>query len=1241
MAELLISSVTEDGIKASGLSETFSSLHQIVISPKVSGSTEPAFITIDGYNVSLSTSNGLECINILPNLTVGVRDVFDFSIQTDVNRFETWVNSVSTGIILMKSEGTNVSTDVINEVFRKYGSFNWKYYWKYDNNTTNIGYSAIFDCGLKKIMTENFSYSDATTMVTFDTFSDIGTIGYGSGLISDSSSYFSNGTHIFKTILDNKPISDFSVNPGENILIGAEFFRDKISQTADESVRLYYIFFNGVTSISSGYITDTSSGYGDWINVEKNVVVPANTTNIHIYTVQWPNKGSYVGTVGIRNIYSYLKKVDVEKGGSSSFGRWGFITENVSESITDSASFINQDVLSTEYGNTDNYYFLEFFANDAKKITIPKLYPSSSCNYALTLSYSNTNDAIRLVNGSVDTIMFGCNTNNNPLGVGHVMAYNGVEVFIPSFISCNREYTYKIEVSGLTVNFYVDGVYKTSRTMVSAKTPFEITIGNSMSGYVVGFEYVDNTTPLNSRKYNMSNSKNLDFILGRSPISGMWYFEKNITPNPSSGFIYCGVGSLAAPGGIKSGGSAYITIVENNGATLNTGISLNTRYKATVLVYSNPTSSQQDAYMIVDGKSVITAGNINQLKINVEYLCEPNINAVNEGYTWVKNESYSFNFDGSSYVDIPKLTASSGETGYYDISFVCKAAGQRYLLEGRTSSNITQGGVYLHSNGTIAVYGGWKITYVNGSPVIGTPTYTIGETYNIVGEFIGDVCRIGSRYSNAEFFIGDIFDITLATSKETRRYSNVIDSKIGSYSNSLINGESNPKIVYNEVTISNWVESNPQLSTIRKDSNNKFTFIKDDSIGGISHNLNLPSKGSFRIEYDIESSKPIELKCSGVINNNAVSMKELNSGRYTGTISFINTSETISSGLYIKMNNPRINDTVTIRSLKVYKDVDDGIGNTISSGYKFNKFKHPVVVGVVNKSWVPDTSSGSLSLTPTWIPQRTGFRIHITGKYGVGNLTYGTDVNNGIFISTISNRVTCVIKNAGSTLFTSNLTVNIPQNKDFDLDLIYNGNTIVMKMNEFTVSSIYNITNDVGIGQLGNNFNGAIKSIELIDFIDYGNSRIFDLKLSSYNKPIKNKIENKQLVDKKFRAAKINETTYGWDSNIIVGHVNGSMKDTTFVNGYELNKVISGDINTSLIVNFKNNVVPFDSLEMMFYVDGNLPPLTLTAVKGVSDYRIAKNISLDDWIVNSSVYRKIMIYLPNTGLSFTVPWKEL
>ena len=97
----------------------------------------------------------------------------------------------------MVSHTENTTNTELNTYFDCIGSIGWKYYWDISKGTHRSSYAAIFDCPLKKLLTEQFMGSGNTTSqayisVVFDTYADIGTTGYGDTPIWDESEFISN-----------------------------------------------------------------------------------------------------------------------------------------------------------------------------------------------------------------------------------------------------------------------------------------------------------------------------------------------------------------------------------------------------------------------------------------------------------------------------------------------------------------------------------------------------------------------------------------------------------------------------------------------------------------------------------------------------------------------------------------------------------------------------------------------------------------------------------------------------------------------------------------------------------------------------------------------------------------------------------------------------------------------------------------------------------------------------------------
>uniref|UniRef100_A0AB39TZB4 Long tail fiber protein proximal connector n=1 Tax=Aeromonas phage vB_AdhaM_G2 TaxID=3238786 RepID=A0AB39TZB4_9CAUD len=1259
MAELVISSISNGGIKSNKLSENFSGLNQIKISPKTD--TQNKIASINGYSINPVEIDGLECISINNDLSVGIRDVFNFKNSTDVNRFEGWINSIGSGIILMISHGENITTTSINNYFKKIGCIGWSNHWNPSTNTQNTRYAAIYDCGLKKIMVEQFGVSSLINVsleVVFDTFNDIGVVGYGNNIISDQQEYINekSKTAEFKTFMNKTLISDMVVNWGETLRFSLETYRDDLAAAAGESIRLYYIGYNGNTSVTSGYVSSLDTS-GQWDFVYNDFVVPTTIDRLTVYATSWPVKSQYIGTTGVRTVSVFRKKPVVVKSGTASFGQWGFITEDAIETSGDIAGRIKEkNITAFEYGNLENVSFPHFTYNDGKYIKDPKLVVGKKFSYFISMVYTDTNVPVnRVGSGSDDTIFIGMTTKTHPTGMGHIVTYAGKTITTNEIISCNKEYLYKLEIDSPSMKFYVNGVLVGSTTIEDlARREFEeIRVGSEMSGYIISSEYEDYELPNNSRYYEYPQSEKLPFIKGSSPASGVYYSGSNITPDAGGGWLYCGIGSQLIPAGMKTGSKAYVTIVENNGATLNTGIEMNKRYE--VIAERQQTQGLQPRHMFFfrkDGVNWITAGNMTNLKFDVDCYTDPDIISEKPTISWVKNNKYTFNFNGGTMVDIPPVYLIN-KSGYATFNFIFGNVDfNMYLLDGRSSNaqELQGGWLYISRQKALAFSSTYmSIVQLDGKPYNGE-AITPNIPHSIVVELKkGSVIRnIGGRYSKTECLNGQIWDINIVGDNDSRAYINTQESRFNYYSTGIEDQNNAGVLVYDTVDLSKWKMSDELNSPISVVSNNRFKFVKDVSEGGMTYHLNLPAKGRYRIEYDIDCPRPLFLKdVYGTTVGVGQILKSLPYGRFKGVIYHNHTESSHDSGLYICVPNARNGDVVTVRSLVAYSTKTDAIGyNVAGASYFFNTFEEPQMIGNTMSSWVPNLSNNNyLNILPAWLPQKDSWRLRFVGdNFSSGYYLDNTDKTHGIFITLSSTTLQFVVKNRGSNI--SNITINhgMTVGKEFDIDIQYNFPDLYIRTNSVISNSTYNHVDGISSDMCMRNSSCIIKQIDMIESTNtVSSSRVYNLVDNGYIIPENDVIQNTLTFRKKLRSVllKTGGGVVGWDS--VLGDVagNGRLKDDIYIYNNRISKIVSGGSTHSMVIEFEGKVTPYSQLEVTLKIGGILQ--TKYAYIGTDNYVISKDIDVDNWLEPSSQYKVIDIRpIGLVGVKLqTVNWKKV
>ena len=329
MAELVIARVTEQGIQARDLSETFSGDNELIIKGQQGNAGGTCVATLNGISLSPSQTKGLNCVHLTADFKSTLMS-FDFSVASDTDRFKTWVNGLSTGIILLMSHTENVTNSVLNSYFDSIGSIGWKYYWNTEKGTNKSSYVAIIDCPLKKIMTEQFMGHGRTTMqaqlcVVFDTFADIGVTGYGDMIAWEEEEKITSQAGYGVINFVDKTLTELNIKPGEYIELTGEVWSSAQAIAEGCYSALYLQYYKGTTWLSGTNISAKEKEV--WTRGTQLTKVPVDCTRIIITLYRYPNKPTSTSEIGVRDIMVKLRKPDVVKTRTNgTFGQWGFIT---------------------------------------------------------------------------------------------------------------------------------------------------------------------------------------------------------------------------------------------------------------------------------------------------------------------------------------------------------------------------------------------------------------------------------------------------------------------------------------------------------------------------------------------------------------------------------------------------------------------------------------------------------------------------------------------------------------------------------------------------------------------------------------------------------------------------------------------------------------------------------------------------------------------------------------------------
>ena len=1303
MAELVIARITENGVQTRDLSETFSGQNEIYIKGQQGNAGGSCVATLNGISLSPSNLKGLNCIHISETNEL-TPAVFNFAESADTAMFSTWIGGKTSGIVLFMSHTENVTNETLNALFDSWGSVGWKYYWNPEKGTNRSSMVGILDCKLMKLMSEQYMGHGKTTTpaqlsVVYDTFADIGTTGYGDTIVWDENEFISAGgpEYLVKSFIAKDPITKHQAKIGETLEITAELMHDDICKKDGQFSALIIQYWNAGAYISGDSITSMHLTPFEWGSRSIQTKIPPKTTHIEISLYRITNNTKGKGKIGVRDVTVKLCKPAIySKTGMGSIGQWGFITDVAKEADKPVATVDGKTFVTSSYESLDEEWLPDF--NGDGRFVVPLWQPTGDFEMSQTVSYkypaiiNGGSTWMRSGQGGISgttedmALECGIRTVLHPDGEAHFLRYGSTSVDVPTTIEYGKSYTYKIAVENGTPSFYIDGVQYQPAGSGSNKPkvfPYFVvgaegragSFMHPISGAVHELNLIDLNDDRNSRYYNFVLAGQLDDdrkVVGRSRYSGKTYVSDNVTPSPSNQALYCGPTSGAAQYGLQAGDEAFVTVLDADGNEL-IGVVVGTRYKTKVVAmpedggrttgnrsaFANPTTGDIGWIKIrPDGTQ-----NVNKMKVKVEYVAHPLIDADVTNVDWVNVGTKTYNFNGKSGVYVPTWKGP----GEFSLKFRLNSypkTNAYYLFDGRTVEDAATP-CHIYVTNQIINGGGSNITIasVNGLPfVAGQMNIALDTDYHITGYINkGGVSCIGCRHNDTEFLDGYIWDFSVTGENDSRYYKNVARSRFPAFSNSIKDVNATSDTVYKAFDINDWT----LFSTAVRINSKAYKFNTALTPSGIVYSAGLNPADRYRIEYDIETSSPTEFRASGVTNGSAPLIKALPVGRARGAVSFQHVPVTGKDGpgVYIRTISPKLDEVVKVHKLKITRVPTDGIGSNVTNDdYQFNDFIEPSMRTTGMKTWVPNfRGSNAFINIPTWTPDANNFRIRVDFRLGVTTempspiisgakydlSTINLDIYTGTnlrFFGYDANKKIIDGVSIPHGLKVGDLATVVVDVVDGTATVTINGKS---KSCPWTKDQSCNVKM-IGARDGAWRYNSDISLVELIDTsTEKCNHRRYDLTRRSSVTPTTNIIPNDVKLSKQLRIDTISESpkVTGWDRTL--PKEAGRLKDTWAVDGYKLVKFTS--INTtgySAYLKFENNARPFNSIDIELYsVDDQLVG-TFNANQAIDGlgYGIPESDIVAKWFDEVNANKKIVFIPRGDGANSVIvgpSWVEL
>ena len=330
MANEYMAGFGEDFVEVQVISETNAVKYKLEIFASHSNSS-PNLGAVKVNDVTLQTPTaGINVYQLNSDGTIGTVKNFTFtSSDTSGNTaFTQYLNSLSSGVQLIVSDTQLYSSPVVDTWFSNAYSTAWPGS-KYINRFPNSAYCAIYGCSNKKIMQEAFFGNDGVLVedsrayleTVFDVLEDIGSTGFPSRIVEDTTQYM-NTTYSeirYPNTSAAAPIADYGMSVGQNVLLVCDLYTSTALKNAGSITRMSIRCMNSTGSVIASTNIDCNN-LDAWTRFEQYFTLPANTVSYTAVASPYPKLSDTGVEWGVRNFHS-TQASESDKGTSiSEFG---------------------------------------------------------------------------------------------------------------------------------------------------------------------------------------------------------------------------------------------------------------------------------------------------------------------------------------------------------------------------------------------------------------------------------------------------------------------------------------------------------------------------------------------------------------------------------------------------------------------------------------------------------------------------------------------------------------------------------------------------------------------------------------------------------------------------------------------------------------------------------------------------------------------------------------------------------
>ncbi|SSU39469.1 Uncharacterised protein [Acinetobacter baumannii] len=293
-------------------SDVFSEADAVTYKFEVGGATNYSgapYLKRNGKNIEGVTSNGLNLRGMNNPEDTGEVKAFELTTTDSTlnNTFIQYMNATTHKIIVIFSGRNLRSSPAIDAWFSAAGSVNWP--GQFLCNNYSAGYVGFYSPSLKKIVGEvmistdgiDKGYANYTTV--YDTFADIGALGFPTRIVYDQQTYAATTGYEYKrfpTANTYNKLSDYGLKVGSVVILQADLVHSSQMQSAGMKTRMDIRWLKGSTLLDASASIESSSV--NWANKTVYSTVPAGADGFTIVVSRYPRNDTLSGTSMVRNV---------------------------------------------------------------------------------------------------------------------------------------------------------------------------------------------------------------------------------------------------------------------------------------------------------------------------------------------------------------------------------------------------------------------------------------------------------------------------------------------------------------------------------------------------------------------------------------------------------------------------------------------------------------------------------------------------------------------------------------------------------------------------------------------------------------------------------------------------------------------------------------------------------------------------------------------------------------------------